>query len=181
MKKICVFLAEGFEEVEALTAVDVCRRAGIDVTTVSITGEKLVTGAHAVPVQADRLFEDVDYDSMDGLVLPGGMPGTKYLQEHEGVNRLVKQFASGGKLTAAICAAPSVFGNAGILKGIPATVYPGCETEGVNWTGAAVEVSGNIITGKGPGLAAKFALALVSYLTGEEKAREVSRGMLIEE
>ena len=177
MKKICVFLADGFEEIEGLSVVDICRRAGIGVTTASINGTKQVMGAHAIQVGADALFEDVDFDEMDGIVLPGGMPGTKYLQEHAGVNEKIKQFAADGRLTSAICAAPSVFGNAGILKDIPATVYPGCETPGVNWTGEPVVVSGNIITGKGPGLALLFALALVSYLEGEEKAAEVKASM----
>lgn len=177
MAKICVFLADGFEEIEGLSVVDICRRAGIDVTTASISGTKQVTGAHAIPVGADELFEDVDFAAMDGIVLPGGMPGTKYLQEHEGVNEMVKQFASDGRLTAAICAAPSVFGNAGILQDIPATCYPGCETPGVNWTGEPVVVCKNIITGKGPGLAAMFALALVAYLAGDEKAAEVKASM----
>lgn len=177
MKKICVFLAEGFEEIEALSVVDICRRADIEVTTVSITGHKQVMGAHNIAVHADEVFENVDFDAWDGIVLPGGMPGTKYLQEHEGVNTYVKKFASDGKLTAAICAAPSVFGNAGILAGKKATVYPGCETANVEWTGEAVVVAGNIITGKGPGVAAQFALALVAYLAGDDKAREIRESM----
>lgn len=177
MVKICVFLADGFEEIEGLSVVDICRRAGIDVTTASINGTLQVQGAHAIPVGADALFEEVDFASMDGIVLPGGMPGTKYLQEHEGVNAQAKQFAADGRLTAAICAAPSVFGNAGILDGIPATCYPGFETPGATWTGESVVVCGNIITGKGPGVAALFALALVTYLVGEEKAAELKASM----
>lgn len=177
MAKICVFLADGFEEIEGLSVVDICRRAGIEVTTASINGTLQVQGAHAIPVGADAVFEDVDFGTMDGIVLPGGMPGTKYLQEHEGVNALARQFAADRLLTAAICAAPSVFGNAGILNGLSATCYPGFETPGADWTGEAVVVSGNIITGKGPGVAAQFALALVTYLVGAEKSEEIRASM----
>ena len=114
---------------------------------------------------------------MDGIVLPGGMPGTRYLQDDEHVVECVKKFADEGKLVAAICAAPSILGNAGVLSGKKATVYPGFETPDVNWTGEAVVKDGNIITGKGPGVAAEFALALVEYLEGKEKADKLRAEM----
>lgn len=114
---------------------------------------------------------------MDGIVLPGGMPGTRYLQDDEHVVECVKKFADEGRLVAAICAAPSILGNAGVLDGKNATVYPGFETPDVNWTGEAVVKDGNIITGKGPGVAAEFALALVEYLEGKEKADKLRAEM----
>ena len=180
MKKISVFLAEGFEEIEALSVVDICRRAQIDVKTVSVTGHKQVMGAHGIAVHADEIFENIDFHEMDGIVLPGGMPGTLNLGVHEGVVAQVKAFASSGKLTAAICAAPSVFANAGILDGRTATVYPGCEAgDAVNWLTESVVTEGNIITGKGPGVAALFALELVAYLQGEAVAEQVREGLMM--
>ena len=179
MKKISVFLAEGFEEMEALSVVDICRRAQIDVKTVSVTGHKQVMGAHGIAVHADEVYDNINFDEMDGIVLPGGMPGTLNLGAHAGVVEQVKAFASAGKMTAAICAAPSVFANAGILAGKCATVYPGCEAgEGINWTTEPVVRTDNIITGKGPGVAALFALELVSCLQGEAVAAEVKAGLM---
>lgn len=180
MKKIAVFLAEGFEEIEALSAVDICRRAQIEVKTVSVTGHKQVMGAHGIAVHADEVYDNIDFDEMDGIVLPGGMPGTLNLGAHAGVVEQVKAFAAAGKLTAAICAAPSVFANAGILDGKTATVYPGCEAgEGVNWITEPVVKMDNIITGKGPGVAALFALELVAFLQGEAVAKEVKDGLMM--
>ncbi len=180
MKKISVFLAEGFEEIEALSVVDICRRAQIEVKTVSVTGHKQVMGAHGIAVHADEVFDAIDFNKMDGIVLPGGMPGTIHLGEHAGVVEQVKAFAANGKLTAAICAAPSVFANAGILDGKTATVYPGCEAgEGINWITEPVVRVDNIITGKGPGVAALFALAVVEYLAGEEVAAIVRDGLML--
>ena len=180
MKKISVFLAEGFEEIEALSVVDICRRAQVDVKTVSVTGHKQVMGAHGIAVHADEVYENIDFSQMDGIVLPGGMPGTLHLGEHAGVVEQVKTFAKDGKLTAAICAAPSVLAKAGVLDGKWATVYPGCEVEAdVEWCEDAVVITNNIITGKGPGVAAQFALALVEYLQGEEVAEEVKAGLMM--
>lgn len=181
MKKISVFLAEGFEEIEALSVVDICRRAQIEVKTVSVTGHKQVMGAHGIAVHADEVFDNIDFNEMDGIVLPGGMPGTLNLGAHAGVVEQVKAFATAGKLTAAICAAPSIFAQAGVLDGKHATVYPGCEVERaeVTWLSDAVVRTDNIITGKGPGVAALFALAVVEYLVGEEVAEEVRNGLML--
>ena len=181
MKKISVFLAEGFEEIEALSVVDICRRAQIEVKTVSVTGHKQVMGAHGIAVHADEVYDNINFDEMDGIVLPGGMPGTLNLGAHAGVVEQVKAFAAAGKMTAAICAAPSVFANAGVLNGKMATVYPGCEVdaEGVCWSTDAVVTTGNIITGKGPGVAALFALAVVDYLKGDAVAQEVRAGLMM--
>ncbi len=181
MSKVGIFLAEGLEEVEALTVVDICRRAGLEVTMISVTGKKNITGAHNISFLAEEVFEDIDFSEYNAVVLPGGMPGTIHLQEHEGVNRIVKEFAENGKLVAAICAAPSVLGKAGVLEGKTATIYPGCEAgiEGVTWTGENCVVEGNIITGKGPGVAMHFACSIVAYLVGERTAFRLQRDLMM--
>ena len=121
---IYVHLATGFEEIEALTVTDILRRAGADVNTVSVTGEKTVEGAHGISVMADILFEEADYKNCEMLVLPGGMPGTLNLGKHQGLCRELGAAEEGGKWVCAICAAPMVLGNLGILEGKRATIYP---------------------------------------------------------
>ena len=116
MKKVTVLLADGFEEIEALTVVDLLRRAKVYVDTVSITDDYTVRGAHGIPVQTEDLITEIDFKESDMIVLPGGMPGTTNLNAHEGVRRVVKDFATEGKPIAAICAAPTVLGNLGLLK-----------------------------------------------------------------
>ena len=178
---IYVYLAEGFEEIEALTAVDVMRRAGIEVETVSITGEKLVRGTHGISVEADILYEETDHAKCDMIVLPGGLPGADYLNEHEGLAKHIKCFAEdASKKLAAICAAPQVFGTCDILEGKKATIYPSMEDhlKGGQATDQNVTVDGNIITGMGPALAMEFALKLVEELKGKEAAEEVADGLL---
>ena len=125
MKTIYVFLAEGFEEVEALTPVDVLRRAGLPVKTVSVTGVLTVNGAHGVPVIADMVFEEVKEADTEMIVLPGGLPGATNLDAHKGLSDLIMAFAEAGKPLSAICAAPLVYGKRGLLKGKKATCYPG--------------------------------------------------------
>src|SRR5690554_5392236 len=117
MKKVALFLANGFEEIEALGTVDILRRAQIPVITVSITDDKVVTGAHNVPVTADAIFSETDFKDIEILVLPGGMPGAKHLNEHEGLKKLIAEYNSKGKQIGAICAAPMVLGGLGILDG----------------------------------------------------------------
>lgn len=177
---IYVFLANGFEEVEALIPVDVLRRVGKDVLTVSINETKEVTAAHGVTVIADTLFGDNDYSDAELLFLPGGLPGSQYLAEHEGLcQELVERNKKGG-LIAAICAAPAlVLGTLGILNGKNATCYPGCEEQmaGANYTGELVTVDGNIVTGEGPAAAFPFAYTLAGMLAGEEAAEAVAEGM----
>ena len=179
---VFIHLAEGFEEVEALTAVDVLRRAGVDAKTVSVTGNKMVTGTHGIPVEADLLFEEADYVSCEMIVLPGGLPGATNLGSHAGLTDQIKAFAAAGKKVAAICAAPMVLSQCGILEGKEATIYPGMEEElaGAKATGANVTVCGNIITGKGPALAMEFALALTEALKGKEVREEVAGGLLFD-
>ncbi len=180
MKKVIVFLAEGFEEIETISIIDVLRRAEISVTSVSIGKEKEVKGAHNVPVIADMLFEDVDFTNYNMVVLPGGMPGAKNLLEHEGVKKQVAAFEK-EKHVGAICAAPMVLGSMGLLKGKRATCYPGFEAELIEATitNEEVTVDGNIITGKGPAFAIKFALQLVETLAGKATRDEVSNGLLL--
>lgn len=168
MNKVYVFLADGFETVEALAPVDVMRRAGLDVVTVSIMGRKDVVSAQSVTVAADEVYESLDFSDADALVLPGGGVGTDNLSAHESLRALLVDACSGGKLVAAICAAPMVFGRIGILKGKRATCYPGCEGDlfGADYTAVAVEQDGNIITACGPGASFSFGFAIVERLCG---------------
>jgi 4-methyl-5(b-hydroxyethyl)-thiazole monophosphate biosynthesis len=181
MKKIAVHLAEGFEEIEAISIIDVLRRADFDVNIVSVTNNFFVTGSHNIKVMADSLFENVDYKSIDMIVLPGGMPGSKNLNNHEGLKQQILNFNENGKHLGAICAAPLVFGNLGILKGKKATCYPGFEDEleGATITGKNVELAGKIITGKGAGVAIIFALKIVEMLSGKELANKLGRKMIV--
>ncbi|HYQ57992.1 MAG TPA: DJ-1 family glyoxalase III, partial [Draconibacterium sp.] len=123
MKKIAVHLADGFEEIEAISIIDVLRRAGFEVTVVSINKKMEVTGSHEITVKADALFEDLDYDNIDVIVLPGGMPGSANLKAHSGLREQILNFNDMKKPLAAICAAPMVFGNLGLLKEKQATCY----------------------------------------------------------
>ncbi len=168
MNKVYVFLADGFETVEALAPVDVMRRAGLQVVTVSIMGRKEVVSAQNVIVVADEVFENVAFGDADALVLPGGGVGTDNLSAHEPLRALLVQACSHGTLVAAICAAPMVFGRIGILKGKKATCYPGCEGDLFNaeYTSNAVEKDGNIITACGPGASFDFGFAIVEYFCG---------------
>lgn len=175
---IYVFLADGFEEIEALTPVDVLRRAQAEVTTVGVTGT-LVRGAHGICVQSDIAMADFTPRDAEMLILPGGMPGTTNLEQCDALKQAVTQAALDGKYVAAICAAPSILGHLGILKGKRATCYPSFEEHliGAEITSSAVEVDGNIITSKGAGTAADFAFELARLARGEACAREVRSSM----
>jgi len=181
MKKIFIFLADGFEEGEAIIPLDTYRRSGYDVTTVSITGSKQVIGSHKVEIKADALFEDTDFSKGDVLFIPGGMPGTITLNAHQGLRNLVMEYYKKGKLLTAICAGPMVLGGLGILKGRNATCYPGFEDKliGAKYTGAQVEVSDNVVTGRGVGAGFDFALTVVGILEGQKKVEEVTKNMVI--
>lgn len=179
-KKVCVFLADGFEEIEGLTVVDLLRRAGVQVTTVSVGDTCTIHGAHGIDVQADKLFEEMDYEGQDMLVLPGGMPGTLNLGNHEGLKYILEQFYKEKKFIAAICAAPSVLGKYGFLKGRKATSYPGFEEAliGARYTEDAVVVSDFIITSRGLGTAIPFSLTLIEQLIDSEKAKEIGESII---
>ncbi len=181
MKKAFVFLATGFEEVEATGTIDVLRRGEIETTVVSITGNLKVAGAHSLELVADKLFDETDFTDADALILPGGMPGSSNLNAYEPLKELLlKQFNS-NKLVAAICAAPLVLGGLGILKGKRATCYPSFEPQliGAIVTDEPAVIDGNVITGRGPGLVFDFALAIVKVLKGKAIAEEVASGMLL--
>ena len=179
MKKVYVFLAEGFEEMEAVTPIDLLRRAGVDAKLVSVTGNRAVTGAHGVTYLADLLFEEIEEDA-DMLVLPGGLPGTTNLQAHEGLTKLLLKQHEAHKWVAAICAAPMVLGALGIVKDRHATIYPGTEDKLI---GAApltdeVVVDGNVITSRAPGTAIPFAIALAELLTDEKTAAALTEDLV---
>lgn len=178
--RACVFLADGFEEIEGLTVVDILRRAGVETQTVSITEQKLVTGSHQIPITADCCIGDTDFSEAELLVLPGGMPGTRYLGACKELTDLLLKFFHEGKKVAAICAAPSVLGGLGILDGKKAACYPGFEDQlkGAEVFFEQVVRDGNVTTSRGMGTAIPFALDLVSQLVSEEKAQELKAGII---
>ena len=179
MKEVYAFLADGLEEVECLAAADVMVRAGIKVTLVSITGKKKVKGSHGFKLKADVLLEDADLSKADVLFLPGGMPGTTHLKEHEGLSKVLAEYERSGKYLAAICAAPSVFGYYGMLHGKRAVCYPGFEEQltGAEITDKRVVRDGQFITSKGLGTAIDFSLELITLLEGGAVAEKVAKGV----
>ena len=180
MKKAAILFAEGFEEVEALTTVDLLRRADIACDIVAVDDGGEIVGAHGVAVRADRAFSGTDFSAYDGLILPGGMPGTTNLAKENKVLTLLKEYYEAGKLTAAICAAPTVLAKAGLLQGKRAVCYPGME-DGLRGALAAfdpVAVDGTVITSRGVGTAIPFALAIIEYFLGSEKAADISKSIV---
>lgn len=180
MDKVYVFFADGFEEIEGLTVVDILRRGQVETVMVSVTGKSVVMGAHGIPVAMDGLFEEYDLNDGTLYVLPGGMPGTRNLGEHQELCGLLVKAKAAGKKVAAICAAPSVLGQLGLLKGEKATSYPGFEEklEGAVTTLNPVEVSGQITTSRGMGTAIPFALELLAQLKGRETAEEMGKAII---
>lgn len=181
MKQAFVFLATGFEEIEALGTVDILRRGGIKVATVSIMGELKVMGAHNIPVIADYVFEDVDFSNTDVLILPGGIPGSNHLNTCTRLKELILEKHKEDKILAAICAGPMVLGGLGLLKGRKACCFPYFEPTmtGAIPTDNGVEQDGNIITCKGPGFVFDFGLTILKSLRDEEIADEVSAALLV--
>lgn len=180
MAKVGIFFADGCEEIEGLSVVDICRRADLEIETISIMGRSQVEGSHKITFRTDTVFENVDFTQLDGVILPGGMPGTLHLGEHEGVNRVIKEYAKAGKMVAAICAAPSVLGAAGILQGKKAVCHPGFEEK---LTGAEVlfenvVTDGNVITSRGMGTAFDFGLAVVRYFKDDAAVEDVKLHMV---
>lgn len=175
MKKVYTFLANGFEEVECLAVVDILRRANLNVVMVSITNNKYVTGSHSITVQADTLFDNTDFSDAELIFLPGGMPGTKYLATHEGLNALIKSCHKNGKYLSAICAAPIVYGELHLLNGVHATCYPGFEEKcmGAVMEKSGVVTDGKIITARGLGFAIDLGLELVRILENSAAADQV--------
>lgn len=180
MPKVCVLLANGFEEIEAMTIIDVLRRAGVDLVTAAVSPGP-VQGAHKVVVQADRNLADAAKEAWDMVILPGGMPGSTNLRDDPKVLELLKRQAKEGKKIGAICAAPIALGKAGILKGVKATSYPGFQDQlaGAIYQESAVVRDGKIVTSRGPGTAMAFALEIAADLAGKAKADELRMGMLV--
>lgn len=177
---IYVFLATGFEDIEALAPVDIMRRAGLEVVTVSITGEKAVESAHGVKVVADAMLADAELDKAEMLVLPGGMPGSVHLDECEPLRQALVRHHAEGKPLAAICAAPMVLGHLGLLDGVKATCYPGVESQlgDAIYTPELVCNDGQFITGRGPAAAMEFGYAIVERLLGCQGASALREGMI---
>lgn len=180
MKKAAIFFAEGYEEIEALTVVDMCRRAGIDMQMVSVTGSDAVTSSHGVCVKTDIRIDDLNFDSLDMLILPGGMPGTKNLERVPLLTAQLKAFAGSGKYVCAICAAPSVLGHLGILSGKRAVCYPGFENDltGAQVLNCSCVVDGNVITARGMGCAIAFSKAIITALADAETAQKISDSVI---
>jgi 4-methyl-5(b-hydroxyethyl)-thiazole monophosphate biosynthesis len=182
-KRILVFLADGFEEVEAITAVDYLRRAGIEVKTCSIHEYDTVKGAHHIPIQADCLLGDLPKGAVfDAMILPGGLPGAYHLRDDARVINLIQAQAERKGLVAAICAAPVILEKAGLTQGRRGTSYPGFEEE-LGFVEYSDEISvrdGNIITARGPAAAVYFALDIIEALLGAEAAAEIKEGILLD-
>ncbi len=179
MAKVYEFLANGFEEIEGLAPVDILRRGGVEVITVSVTGDLMVETSHGITVMADALLEETDLSDADMLLLPGGMPGSKNLNAHEGVRAAVMAQAAKGGRIGAICAAPMVLGSLGLLQGKRATCSPGFEVymDGADYTAELFTVDGNIITGEGPAATLPYAYRILSFFIPEEDVRTLQRKM----
>ena len=177
MKPSYIFLTTGFEEIEAIATIDVLRRAGLNVVTVSVESSKQVEGSHGVMVTADTLLEANDYSDSSILILPGG---TVRLGEFDFLNKLLVSQNNAGKPIAAICAAPSLLGRLGILEGKEATCYPGFEEylQGAKVVDKRVATDGNVITGRGPGCTVEFALKTVEVLLGQAKRQEIAEALI---
>lgn len=177
MSKVCVFFGTGYEEIEALTVVDLLRREGIDTDMVSIMEDKVVTGSHKIPVIMDKMLSEVDFGKTDMIVLPGGLAGTNNLEACEPLMEQVDAFVAAGKAVCAICAAPSVLGHRGHLNGKKAIAYPGLEEQltGAELVYEPAVADGNIITGRGMGCAVEFGLAIVEYLKGKEAKEALAK------
>src|SRR5699024_473464 len=180
MSKVYIFLADGFEDIEGLTVVDLMRRAGIDIETVSIKNSREITTSHNITMYTDRTFEGTDFSDADMLVLPGGMPGTKYLGEYAPLTELLTEFYGKGGKVAAICAAPIVFAGLGFLKNRKATSYPSFmdKLDGAEVLEDKVVVDGNVTTSRGLGTAIPFALSLIEQLMGRAKAEEIAESIV---
>ncbi|MCL1928923.1 MAG: DJ-1/PfpI family protein [Treponema sp.] len=187
-KKVLTFLAEGFEEVEAVTPIDYLRRAGITVTIAAITAEKMVRGAHNITIAADTTIADLEQSeqlnaaSWDGVFVPGGMPGASNLAACAAAGNFYKAMNAAGKTVAAICASPAVFlAPLGLLEGKKFTCYPGMEKNAVGgkWLAEKTVVDGNLVTGSGPGTAVTFAVTLVEIFAGKDAAKNLSQSALL--
>lgn len=180
MKTVLIFLAEGFEEIEAVTTIDLLRRAGLSVQTVAVGNSLEVAGAHHIPVIADKHISDIDAKQADAMVLPGGLPGVTNLNNSQALLKILQEAHEQGKLLAAICAAPSILGGLGLLSGKPATCYPSFEEKLGAYipTSDKVVVTEGVITACAAGVTIPFALAIITALLGQEKADEVASAII---
>lgn len=174
-------MAEGFEEIEAVAVIDILRRGGVELKTFSISGNKNVKGAHEITILCDALFEDIDFNDGEIILLPGGMPGTTNLSKHEGLQKVLLNYQTTDKWIGAICAAPTVLGKLGIIDGKTATCYPGCEKDlgSANYVKESVVVDGKIVTSRGVGTALEFGLKLIELTIGYGAAQKLKSEMLI--
>ena len=174
---IAVFFANGYEEIEALTVVDLTRRAGIETWMVSITDEKAVTGSHSITVSMDKTLAEVDFEQVDMIVLPGGMPGTLNLEACVPLMEKVKEFDKAGKYISAICAAPTVFGHLGLLNGKKACCYPSMEDGlvGAEVTYESTAMAEHILTSRGMGTAIDFGLQIIARFQGQDAAEDMAK------
>lgn len=179
---ICIFLADGFEMIETLTPCDILHRAGLDVRLVSVNGKDMVRSTHGVDIKADLSLCELDPNSVDMMILPGGMPGAKNLYECKPLIELLMHHAKEKKPIAAICAAPFILGKCGLLNGKKATCYPGFEIDliGADHTPCGVVVDSNIITAKGMGVSLDFSLAICEMLCGQEKRDAIAQAIMYE-
>ncbi len=175
---IYIFLADGFEEIEAIAPLDILRRAEVPVQTVGVGG-KIINGSHNIPVTADIVLDEVDFESIDGVILPGGMPGTLNLKNSDTVIKCVKSCYEQGKLVAAICAAPMILGELGLLEDKEAICFPGFEEhlKGAKISSKGVACNGNIITGKGAGVALEFGEKITNYILSSNKGTQLLEQM----
>lgn len=180
MAKVYTFLADGFEEIEGLTVVDLLRRAGIDTTMISISDTVEIYGGHGIVVTADKVFDEVSFDDVDMLVLPGGKVGVQNIGKHKELLNRIEEFVSDGKMVAAVCAAPSILGELELLKGRRATCYPGWEEHlhGAFTVTDSVVIDENIITSRGLGTSIDFALAIIRHFKGEEEAVNIANSIV---
>lgn len=180
MSRLAICMAEGCEEIEGLTVVDLLRRSNVTIDMISITGELQVKGSHGITFLADRLISDTELSDYDGIILPGGIPGTPNLGMCEAVTQAIREFAQQNKLVAAICAAPSVLGQCGVLEGKRATSYPGFDKDmpGCDYREDRVVVDGNVITSRGMGTAIEFGLAILSYIKDEKTAEDLAEKIM---
>lgn len=182
MAKVYEFLANGFEEIEGTAPVDILRRGGVDIKTVSVTGTEWVETSHGVTIKADLKFEDIaSFEDADMLMIPGGMPGSTNLNEHEGVRQALIAQHKAGKRIGAICAAPMVLASTGILEGKKATCYPGFEQyfgENTEYTATLFQEDGNVITGEGPAATLPYAYKILSYFASKETVAALQDGMM---
>ena len=181
MSKVYIFFADGFEDIEGLTVVDLMRRAGIDIQTVSVKETKEIRTSHGINLLTDRTFGECDFSDADMLVIPGGMPGTKYLEEYKPLTDLLTDFYQKGGKIAAICAAPSALGILGILEGKNATCYPGFEDQlkGAQFNAVPVVTDGNITTSRGMGTSILLGLELVKLLKDEGTSKKLAEAIMM--